>query len=77
MAWYWQVFLAVVFFDVLFALTALLRSVILDRVERSTSGGREERYFAEGLVRRFLECPWPTLSPSREAGGQLLPPTGG
>ena len=54
MAWYWQVFLAVVIFDVLFALTALLRSVILDRVDRSTSGGREERYLAEGLVRRFL-----------------------
>ena len=77
MAWYWQVFLAVVIFDVLFALTALLRSVILDRVERSASGGIEERYLAEGLVRRFLECPWPTFVPRRETGGQLLPPTGG
>ena len=77
MAWYWQVFLAVVIFDVFFTLTALLRSVILDRVERSTSGGREERYLTEGLVRRFLECPWPTFEPRREAGGQLLPPTGG
>ena len=77
MAWYWQVFLAVVMFDVFFTLTALLRSVILDRVERSTSGGREERYFVDALVRLFLECPWPTFGPRREAGGQLLPPKGG
>jgi len=69
MAWYWQLLLAVIFFDVVFVLAALLRSVNVNRVERGTSGGREEQYVTERLVHQFFECPWPTIAPHREAGG--------
>jgi hypothetical protein len=72
MAWYWQAVVGVISFDAVFVLAALLRSALLDRAERGTSGDREGRYLVEGLARQFLESPWPTFAP--RGGGQCPTP---
>jgi hypothetical protein len=61
MVWYWKVLMAWVVFNLLFVLGAWMRSVIVERTARSTSGDWRVRHLPERLVRRFFECPWPTF----------------
>jgi hypothetical protein len=72
MAWYWQAVTAVISLDVAFVMAALLRSVIRDRLERGASEDSKERCAAQEPVLRFLESPWPTFAPRREAGDRRL-----
>ena len=64
MAWYWWIVLGWGILNVAFVLAAWLRSVIIERADRSApapaSWGVE--HLRERLVRRFHQRPWPTFT---------------
>ena len=77
MAWYWEIVLGWVIFNIAFVLAAWLRSVITGRPDRSASGSWEVEHLAERLVRQFHRRPWPTFASRRGAEDQSSLSTGG
>jgi hypothetical protein len=54
MAWFWEVIMAVVIFNIAFVSIAMLRSVILTRRTRSTLEERGEQLLPQESILRFL-----------------------
>jgi hypothetical protein len=54
MAWYWEVIMAVIIFDIAFVSVALVRSMILKRKATSLSEKREEQLLPQESILRFL-----------------------
>jgi hypothetical protein len=54
MAWYWDVFMTVVAFNIVFVLLALLLSIIRDSMRAKASAGREEAYLSQECILHFL-----------------------
>ena len=54
MAWYWEVIMAVIIFDIAFVSAALVRSMILERKATSLSEKREEQLLPQESILRFL-----------------------
>ena len=54
MAWYWDVVMALVAFNIVFVLLALLLSIIRDRMRATASAGREEGYLSQECILHFL-----------------------
>jgi len=55
MAWYWEVIMAVVAFDIAFVLAALVRSVTFKERATSLSEERQPRSLPQESILRFLE----------------------
>ena len=54
MAWYWEVIMAVIIFDIAFVATALVRSVVFERKATSLSEASQERPLPQESILRFL-----------------------
>jgi hypothetical protein len=54
MAWYWEVIMAVIIFDIAFVSAALVRSAILERKATSLSEERQEQLLPQESILRFL-----------------------
>jgi hypothetical protein len=55
MAWFWEVIMAVVIFDIAFVSIAMLRSVILERRAMYALEGRQGQVLSQESILRFLE----------------------
>ena len=62
MVWYWKVLAGWLAFNLLLVLAAWVRSLMIDRVQRSGAWDWRARHLPERLVRQFFECPWPTFA---------------
>ena len=54
MAWYWEVIMAVIIFDIVFVSAALVRSAIFERKATSLSKERQEQILPQESILRFL-----------------------
>jgi hypothetical protein len=54
MAWYWEVIMAVIIFDIAFVSAALVRSMIFERKATSLSEERQESLLPQESILHFL-----------------------
>ena len=53
MAWYWEVIMAVIIFDIVFVSAALVRSAIFERKATSLLKERQEQILPQESILRF------------------------